>query len=329
MNKKLARILSAALALVMALGTVSVAAAAEPAGTTVLDIFADPTSNVDAKPMLRNWYPDAGAGLTQAQIDEINANPVLAEEFKHDTEYLSLVSDQIRELKAGGYGGVEMTMLSDGASYSYELAKYIAWGSEAWTRVLTQALYTANEIGDFKIDITMTAHWPLIIDTIDPNDDAQQQQMTSYDQEVDPTALEGDYLTLELPEQRVTDYFQGFPGGDSESATFLFVDKLAASNLAVKNADGSLEFDSLTNLTASVVEGAGYAAGVPSTDYIIQAEDGHWMEYTGEGEPTEGNYKAVVASESYHIEIPGEDGSSMMSTAVPTWMTGRMSTRFP
>lgn len=310
-HKTLKRSLSLLLVLVMLFGAVGASGLTVSAAgrtTPVLQGFTDPDAALDAKPMLRHWYPDAGAGLTQEQINEIKATASLSAEFKHSAEYLELVADGIRSLYSGGYGGVEMTMLSDGASYSYELSNYIAWGSEAWTRVLTQAVYTANELGDFKVDITMTAHWPLLIDTIDPNDPEQQQQMSSYEQAL-PDSLSGDYLELELPEQRTEDYFEGFPGGDSEKATFLFVDRLASSVIAIKNADGTLEFDSLTALNAAVADGKGYAAGVPGTKYIVK-EDGHWKEYTGEGTPSgtaKTDYIEVAANDAFNINIPGND----------------------
>ena len=86
------------------------------------------------------------------------------------------------------------------------------------------------------------------------------------------------------------------------------MDKLAASAIAVKNADCTLGFDSLTSLTPSVKEGAGYAAGLPGTAYIVQTADGHWEPYTGEGEPTEGTYQKVNANKAFNIDILGEDG---------------------
>ena len=42
----------------------------------------------------------------------------------------------------------------------------------------------------------------------------------------------------------------------------------------------TLGFDSLTSLTPSVKAGAGYAAGLPGTAYIVQTADGHWEPYT-------------------------------------------------
>ena len=73
-----------------------------------------------------------------------------------------------------------------GIPYRRRYKKYHKSKEDVYKR---QALYTANQVGkgdgtDFKVDITMTAHWPLVIDTVDPNDDEQQQQLTSAIQNI-------------------------------------------------------------------------------------------------------------------------------------------------
>ena len=182
--KRLHSILSIMLALVLCIGLAvpamasgeppsSETASSEPAQSAVLSIWADPGSDEseNAKPMLRFWFPDAGAGLTQSEIDELHAQGFT--EFTE--EYLYEVIDILHELYDAGFGGIEMTMLADSANYGTELVSKIGWGTPAWVRILCQALATGNSLGkgdgtSFKVDVTMTAHWPLIIDTVDPND---------------------------------------------------------------------------------------------------------------------------------------------------------------
>lgn len=161
------------LALAMLVGMIPMAAAAETK-SAVLDAWEDPSVNVDAKPMTRFWFPDAGAGLTDQDYVTYKEQLATGSENLYSKDYLYSVADIIHELYDAGFGGVEMTMLCDSANYSSTQAQIIGWGAPAWARVLAQALYTANNLGDgaFKVDLTLTSHWPLIIDNIECGKDA-------------------------------------------------------------------------------------------------------------------------------------------------------------
>ena len=297
--------------------------------TDVLSIWADPSSDdsVNAKPMLRFWFPDAGAGLTQEQITALHEQGLT--EF--DEEYLYEVVDIINELYEAGFGGVEMTMLADSANYGTELVSEIGWGSEAWVRILAQALYTGNSLGygdgtSFKVDITMTAHWPLIIDTIDPNDDAQQQELHSVLQTINVDEM-GDEIVLELPSQDTA---------DGKGGVFLATDTLVGVAVAkmleqeveveqmVMGPDGSttqtvlqkqqsLDMQSLTNIPYTAE--AAYSAGVPQGAVIYQYTDGRYYDLalagTGNelGDPlAEGESIVLYPSEAYHTFIDEANG---------------------
>lgn len=181
--KRQSRWLAALLALAM---TTSVAGSAIPVSAaangdttyTIAQGFQNP--GAESKPMARFWFPDAGAGLP-------------------DSDYKYMVTDLINELAEGGFGGVEITMLADSNSYDNDTAAQIGWGSDAWAEVLSTAVYAANQIeGGFRVDVTITAHWPPVINTIDPNDDEQQQELAYAYQKLTADDLTGS-TDLALP----------------------------------------------------------------------------------------------------------------------------------
>lgn len=221
---------------------------AAPSITSSVRAFARPT--LDAKPMARMWFPDAGAGATR--------------------EGLALVAKQIKDMAAAGFGGVEISYLADTSSYGNSDARTIGFGSENWRKVLKQLLRTANAIpGGFKIDITITSHWPPVVNNIDPNDDEQQQQATVAYRKLTTADVTAGKASLPLPTQRTKDYAAGFGGGDM-TAAFLFVDKLSAATLAKVAAIGDdgkpvFELGSLKDVSAKTsadtVTAAAAAAG--------------------------------------------------------------------
>lgn len=335
MNQRKKRAVSTAICGMLCLSLSATAFAADEAGvaetgkTGVLDVWSNPGSDdsVNAKPMLRFWFPDAGAGLTQEQIKKLNDEGLT----EWNEEYLYEVSDMINELYAAGFGGVEMTMLADSANYGTELVSEIGWGSEAWTRILCQALETANSVGDgdgndFKVDITMTAHWPLIIDTIDPNDDAQQQQLSYTIQAIDAENI-SETVTLDLPVQAVQ---------DGKNGVFLFKDTLVGVTLGKMREEEvevtktsptpqdpveettteiqqTLDMKSLTSLQSSGTDT--YSAGVPKGNVVYQYTDGRYYDLslagTGDelGDPLqEGEAVALYPSEDYYTFADEENG---------------------
>ncbi|GAA1466508.1 glycosyl hydrolase [Microbacterium thalassium] len=237
----------------LACGLFAMPAAAAPAEAArgassvnqALSAFLSPS--LDAKPMARMWFPDAGAGA--------------------DDEGLALVAKHIEDMAAAGFGGVEIAYLADDSDVSNEELATVGWGSENWKRILKTMLKTANQVpGGFKIDITITSHWPPVVNTIDPNDDAQQQQATYAYRKLTAADVAAGAASVPLPTQRTQD----FSNSSDLRATFLFVDKLSAATLATVtavSADGTPTFGlaSLEDVTSatSAVPGAGSAAGIP------------------------------------------------------------------
>ncbi|GAA2026702.1 hypothetical protein GCM10009819_07410 [Agromyces tropicus] len=242
-------------------------AAGETQAPTGVEVFQNPPT--DAKPMARMWFPDGGAGATE--------------------EGRAQVADEIRKLAEGGYGGVEIQYLADSGRYNNAEAAEFGFGSPNWQRVLKTILATANSIEDgFKIDITITSHWPPVVNTIDPNDDDQQKQATQAYAKITQEALDAGSINVPVPAQRVKD----FSNTSSLIADFLSVDELTGVAIArvksVTNNTPQLELVTLADLTDSAekrtvtaeeiesgasyrtidgVDFAGYPGGIPDEEY--------------------------------------------------------------
>ena len=257
--KKMKKLLSILLSGILTLSamTAAVPAGAEPAASdTIAAAIQNP--GYEARPMCRFWFPDAGAGLP-------------------GSDYKSMVSDLITQMADAGFGGVEITMLADSNNYDTTTAESIGWGTPAWAEVLSTAVYAANQTKNgFRVDVTITAHWPPIINTIDPNDDQQQQELTSSYQKLTASDL-ANGVELNLPSMKTED----FSNTNSLIATFLFQEKLVGTTLAkvaeVKDGAPVLDYDSMTDIPASIVEGKGYAVGIPEegVDALI-LDNGEW-----------------------------------------------------
>ncbi len=218
--------------------------AADDGSQTAIEAFLNP--DVSAKPMARMWFPDAYAG-----IDE------------DDT-----IEKQIQSLAEAGFGGVEIAMMVDGGSFDNEDAKTIGWGTEAYSKLLKKVLTAANAIeGGFIVDITYTAHWPLTINSIDPNDDAQQQSLVSSWQKVTAEDLANGIVELNQPEIR---YY------DQMGAPFVFKNTLVSSSLVKVesvNEDGSLVLDtsSMKALETTTLDKT-TKAGVPDAETLAATD---------------------------------------------------------
>lgn len=204
---------------------------------SVMDKILNP--DVTAKPMARMWMADGGYGYTLSQ-DE-NAT--------YEESELEMMASTIKEMYDAGFGGVELTIIADITDLEGIDSYNMGFGSEAMVYTLMEALYTANNQNEnckleaedenfdgFIIDITVTAHWPPVLNTVDPNDDAQQQQASTAIQPLEAADIfemdeagntigvkTGENLTLDLPSQRL--YSQG------AAAPFYFADKLVSVSI--------------------------------------------------------------------------------------------------
>jgi len=192
------------------------------------------------KPMLRMWFPDATAGMDE-----------------NDT-----IKKQIDSLAAAGFGGVELTMLADSSSYTNDQAAYCGWGTENWQKLLKKLFNAANDVeGGFRVDITITAHWPPTINTIDPNDTAAATEISSSVTKIRPGDLKGGAVELNLPKMKTT---------DNKSGRFIFTDTHVSSSIAkvtaVEGKKLTLDFGTLEKVKTDPVK-LDSAAGLPAYAY--------------------------------------------------------------
>lgn len=249
------RILALLLALMLLLGCTG-ALAQQAQRSTVLDYYLAP--DAIAKPMARMWFPDASAG-----VDE------------NDT-----IAKQIQELAKEGFGGVEIAFLADASDYSNDQLTYGGWGTQAWVELLKKVYRAANAIEDgFVVDLTITSHWPPALNTIDPNDEAASQELSSSFTKVTKDMLDKGVADIELPETRTQDELL---------ANFIFVDKLSSAVLAqvTANEDGLLtvDFNSIRSLETSKVTYED-VSGLEEGSYKL--EDGAYYAGSAAGVPDE------------------------------------------
>ena len=281
-------------------------AAGTESGASVIDSYLKPGDA--SKLMARFWFPDAGAGYDK--------------DGDGRGDYIDMVSEMVQDMIDEGFGGCELTMLLDNADSAllddveynqlgfqdtYDASSKIGWGSEAWANIIACAADTANNSGtDFMVDVTVTAHWPMIINNIDPNDDAQQQEIVYTTQKITNDMLTADSVKLELPTMKTA---------DNKSGTFIFKDTLVSATVAkisniqedysgtvtvvsgsaVTVASGSAinvvsgaAFSTMTDASAYVNDGtAAWSAGVPKgkdangNDFIAMKLNGNqWDFYT-------------------------------------------------
>lgn len=206
---------------------------------TVLNAFEDP--DYQAKPMVRWWFPDAWAG-----------------EDEND-----MIEEHIQKLAAAGYGGVEVTMLSNGTRLDSDDLKDYGWGTDNWVKLLKKVLKAANNVdGGFTVDITITAHWPTVINNIDPNDEEASKEIIKQVQALDLESIQDGKIKVTLPETKLSDSVDGLT-----AAPFIFVDELVDAYLIKSNGDGTYDYDTAVNVN-EVVSAAdeGIKAGVPDEE---------------------------------------------------------------
>lgn len=151
----------------------------------------------DARPMARMWFPDAGAGEREDDC----------------------ILEQFQSMAAGGISGVEVALLGDDTG-NLDAENY-GWGTPNWVKTMKKVLRAADKIpGGFRVDFTITSHWPPIVNTIDPNDAAASSNMVFTYKKLRP---EDGIVELPLPETELY---------DSGRNPFIFKDTLCGAVVA-------------------------------------------------------------------------------------------------
>ena len=280
---------------------------------TVIESFLAPDAH--AKPMARMWFPDASAG-------------------EDDNDY---IEKQISELAAKGFGGVEVAMImTNGVRYENEDTRIYGWGTDNWIKLMKKVLKAAAKIpGGFQVDATITSHWPPVLNTIDPNDEAASKELSFSVTPIRAEDMESGTIKLELPLQKTSAPASTF--GPTAYDHFLFTDRFVSAVL-VRIADivvqpgekGAqdctryvFDFKSLTPITnrVAVIPGAGYAAGVPDRatatahgwdyDKICRffgpESNGPWTRCNGKQDEEMNRKRMADWQEEYQASINGLD----------------------
>lgn len=292
-RKVLASIMAASM-LMSSGGVMTLAAETENVSEeSVMDKILNP--DVTAKPMARMWMADGGYGYTLSQDKDA----------EYEESELDMMASTIKEMYDAGFGGVELTIIADITDLEGIDSYNLGFGSEAMVFTLMEALYTANnqnenmklapdeEFDGFIIDITVTSHWPPVLNTVDPNDDAQQQQASTTIQQLNADDIfemdaegnitgvkTGENLTLDLPAQRL--YSQG------AAAPFYFADKLVSVSIGSVEETTEEQTDFMGNVTEVTKYNGNYdtfsslkwkqegeiaSAGVPGFAYTSKDSD--------------------------------------------------------
>ncbi|MDO4274189.1 MAG: glycosyl hydrolase [Eubacteriales bacterium] len=234
--------------------------------TGILNTFQD--CDLDTKPMARMWFIDAMAGSDENDV----------------------IEEMIQGMAEGGMGGVELAFLSDNPSISdVEFAKEYGWGSENWIKVLKKVFQAALKVEDgFKVDMTITSHWPPALNTIDPNDTAASQEMSSSITYITQEDLDRGSVTLNLPETKTED-----GGGNPFVFTDTLVSAVAAGSCGEKEVSyttvhpmmgestttatvAALSYDNMQDVTGAVTASEAYKAGVPDEEALQTWYDGKY-----------------------------------------------------
>lgn len=276
---------------------------------TVIESFLAPDSH--SKPMARMWFPDASAG-------------------EDDNDF---IEKQISELAAKGFGGVEVAMImTNGVRYENEDTRSYGWGTDNWIKLMKKVLKAAAKIpGGFQVDATITSHWPPLLNTIDPNDEAASQELSFSVTPIMADDIESGTIRLELPLQRTSAPSSTF--GPTAYDHFLFTDRFVSAvlvriaDIVEQPGDNSnhyvFDFKSLTPITdrVTVIPGAGYAAGVPDRataaahgwdyDRICRffgpESDGPWTRCNGKRDEDMNRKRMADWQEEYQVSLNGMD----------------------
>jgi hypothetical protein len=196
--------------------------------TAIIDVFKNP--DMDSKNMFRWWFPSS-------DVEE------------------SLIKEQVQALYDAGFGGVEVAIVPQFTEYDPAI---YGWGTKKYNEMLKYILRAAKALPEkFRVDITITAHWPPSLNTIDPNDPAASKELSyAYKK-----AVPGKGIELPMPEKKLNDISERL------KADFIFTDNFVSASAAkVASVDGNritLEYNSMKDLSVLATKIIDPATGQP------------------------------------------------------------------
>ena len=95
-------------------------------------------------------------------------------------------NEMVREIKAiaeVGFKGIELACVCD-SGHTMDASLY-GWGSEKWAESTKLVLETAKEVG-LKVDLTVSAHWPLNIPGVTADSEESQKELQTGIEVIQP-----------------------------------------------------------------------------------------------------------------------------------------------
>src|SRR6516162_2064398 len=239
----------------------------------------------DAQPMTRSWWPDAGAGTSAAGLATTAQHVDDMAQAGFGGMEVAFLSDQLTSVPQSstlpasqrlGQPGVDQNMAQTSSSccldFSNAQAATVGYGTENWQKIVTQIYQTANsEKNGFVIDLTLSQHWPVAFNNIDPNDPGQMQAARTAYSVITSADVAAGTKDLPTPAQRLWDL---------DNVPFVFADTYQAATIlkvASVSASGTPTFSyaSLTDASAQTTKKqnadgsrAGHAAGIMDSAWI-------------------------------------------------------------
>src|SRR5215469_8549848 len=239
----------------------------------------------DARPMTRSWWPDAGAGASAAGLATTAQHVDDMAQAGFGGMEVAFLSDQLTSVPQSatlpasqrlGQPGVDQNMAQTSSSccldFSNAQAASVGYGTQNWQKILTQIFQTANsEKNGFVIDLTLSQHWPVAFNNIDPNDAAQMQAARTAYSVITSADLAAGSKDLPVPSRRLWDL---------DNVPFVFADHYQAATIlkvASVSATGTPTFAyaSLTDASAQTIgktnadgSPAGQPAGIMDSAWV-------------------------------------------------------------
>ena len=194
---------------------------------SIIERFQDTYSG--SRPMVRYWFPDASADY-------------------------AVLRAELTDLYNAGFAGIEVAHVPRYAEY--DPAEF-GWGTPKWRELMKETLRIAHSFErPFQVDFTSTPHWPIALNTIDPNDDSASMELAYVFARISG----GGVVDLPMPEKRLSDFM---------NAPFIFQDTFLAAVVGRiaeirPNGDVVLDDDTLRDVSEFVTAtGDTTPAGVP------------------------------------------------------------------